>query len=628
MNKDLYFKFEEATLYLFSGLPIGNKPGTRIPSENLLAKTLKRGFVFSPVVCAAYPENVLYELASKIGVSGEEANSSFHKSWEKIATASIYQLVVEQLLHYFSTYGVEFLTGEEHPEMVYIPWEELNIPEQGKLQLKIIHGYTVQEIHDLAVGMLSSGIALKEKTLDAVLTILEVTPLTIDEVDSIKNREAQIVLYDSLGIIPKNPEIFFRYLIYKVTGQTMVIKNKKMRQAIQQVVEERKVKLLQDYVDAYGTQGLAQIFYRYKPLWLAFKNSQTRTIINRIRKEAVKYHVPVQPQLLDRLSSTKPTYKNLDKASEYLLKATIWRKLRILQALNFRLTPSEHIIYKVRNGRMFVTGLERNNPDDLMSWIQATVIAITAEIGDRFMEKKFYIPKGIRYGLPTTEKQFVGNFPAGTSVTVGDDMIIGIWWKNNGRRIDLDFSVQTLHGKYGWDASYRSGSRNVLFSGDVTDAHNGASELFYLGNAGQESMQVNLNYFNHVENNPVQAKLFLAKENVKQLPKNYMVNPANIVVDFPLEITEKQNVLGFITPERGELTYYFMDAGFGNSITAVNSKHTVQAITYMEDYYKNAVSLNGLISAMGGILVENPQDADVDLSVEKLTKDTFLSLFK
>ena len=628
MNKDLAVKFEEATLYLFGGLPVVGHGGKSI-NIPLLETTVRRGFIFSPDIVVEYPEQRLYDYAKKIGVSGEEANSSFHKSWEKISSADIFQLVVEQLVHYFSTYGVEYITGEEHPEWVYIPNEELHIPEEGKLALQVIQGYTVEEIHAMAIGMLSSGIALKEKTLEALLTILQVTPLSVDEIDSVKNREAQIVLYDSLGIVPKNPEIFFRYLIFKTTGQTLVIKNKRMRESIQQAIGENKVELLQDYVNEYGTQPLAQIFYRYKPLWLAFKNSQTKSIINRIRKDAVKYHVPVEPQMLDKLSSTKPTKSNIDKASGYLSKVSIWRKLRILQALNFRMSSSEHIIYKVRNGRMYVTDMERNNKEDIRKFIGVTLTSIWSHAADKFADKKFYIPKGIQYGLPTTEKQFVGNFPVGTSVTVGDDMIIGIWWKNNGRRIDLDFSVQTLYGKYGWDASYRSGSRNVLFSGDMTDAQNGASELFYLGKGNQESMQVNINYFNFMENNPVPAKLFLAKESLTQLPKNYMVNPANIIVDFPLDITEKQNLVGFITPNHNkELTYYFMDAGFGKSITAVNSKYTVQAITYMEDYYKNAITLNGLISALGGILVDNSQEADVDLSVEKLTKDTFLSLFK
>lgn len=626
MGKDLALKFEEATLYLFSGLPAEGGL-TKNPSINLLRETLKRGFIFSAEILGEYSEERLLQLTKQIGVSGEEANSSFHKSWAKISEASIFQLVVEQILHYYSTYGVEFLTGEEHPEMVYIPWEDLQIPDEGKLELKVVQGYTTDEIHAMMLGMLSSGIALKDLTLGYLFTIHAVIPLTVEEIDSVKNREAQIVLYDTLGIIPKNPEIFLRYLIYKTTGQTMVIKNKRMITAIKEVIENRKVKLLQDYVNEYGTHGLASIFHRYKPIWLAFKNYQTRSIINRMRKDAVKYHVPAKPQMLDQLSSTKATKGNLALANEYLSKVSIWRKLRIAQALNFRLTPSEHIIYKVRNGRMFVTDLERNNQEDVMNFLLTTIGSIREDISPKFNGKKFYIPKGVRYGLPTTEKQFVGNFPSGTSVTVGDDMIIGIWWHNTKRRIDLDFSVQTLSGKYGWDGMYRSGSRNVLFSGDMTDAQNGASELFYL-KTGQQSMQVNINYFNYIENDPVDVKLFLAKESRKDLPRNYMVNPANIIADFPLQINTKQNLVGFITPDREQLTYYFLEGGIGNSITAVNSQYTIQAITYMEDYYRNAITLNGLISASGGILVDNPQEADVDLSVEKLTKETFLNLFK
>ncbi|MEM9543691.1 MAG: hypothetical protein AAGA60_29900 [Cyanobacteria bacterium P01_E01_bin.42] len=57
-------------------------------------------------------------------LSGKQLNSTFHKSWEKVKKASDCQLVLEQMLHYLSTYGVRFLEsawGVDLQIPVYLP---------------------------------------------------------------------------------------------------------------------------------------------------------------------------------------------------------------------------------------------------------------------------------------------------------------------------------------------------------------------------------------------------------------------------------------------------------------------------------------------------------------------------
>ncbi|MBA7553678.1 hypothetical protein ES705_46274 [subsurface metagenome] len=95
--------------------------------------------------------------------------------------------------------------------------------------------------------------------------------------------------------------------------------------------------------------------------------------------------------------------------------------------------------------------------------------SITEDIGKNVKGKKIYIPDYINYSLPATEKQFTGNFPSGTYISIPQDMIVGIYWENVKHNVvDLDLSLISPAGKFGWDSRYRSDEGNILFSGDIT----------------------------------------------------------------------------------------------------------------------------------------------------------------
>ena len=139
----------EATIRLFKSLPITEKK-KGAATKTLLEETIKRGFVFSPQVVYNYSEKELFELIKiiekEIGLTAEQINSSFHKSWKKIKEASIEQLVLEQLIHYFTTYGYEVL-GVYSEETVYVPHEKLEIPELKEgITFTVIRGHTKDEL--------------------------------------------------------------------------------------------------------------------------------------------------------------------------------------------------------------------------------------------------------------------------------------------------------------------------------------------------------------------------------------------------------------------------------------------------------------------------------------------------
>ncbi|MEK6881722.1 MAG: hypothetical protein AABY22_19040, partial [Nanoarchaeota archaeon] len=224
----------KSTIRLFRALPVKEKglvPELSTKKSNeLLEKTIRRGFIFSPEVIANYSnyDDLIRLIEKEVGLTPEQLNASFHKSWEKIKTASIEQLVIEQIIHYFTTYGFESL-GIYNKDSVYIPNEELNIPqlEEG-INLVIIKGYTKEELKEKLLTLLQSGIALSEDTIKDVMDVAVFTEFNEQDVSTVRNKEVKAQLYEYLDLVPSNPTEFLRYAIYKTINKTLIIKNKEI----------------------------------------------------------------------------------------------------------------------------------------------------------------------------------------------------------------------------------------------------------------------------------------------------------------------------------------------------------------------------------------------------------------
>ena len=328
---------------------------------------------------------------------------------------------------------------------------------------------------------LGSGIALAQETLDDIMTIIKFNKYDGAFVEEIGNRELKALLYDYYGLVPSDPIEFLRHLISKLTDESLLIKNDDLIEKIKNSNGKFLDILLKDAPD-----NLASIFFRFKPLFLAMKSiSNNKTFFNQLRKKANRLHTPMPEDYLNSITSQiKHKKLDLDRFTQKIEKASIFRKIRLAYALNYRLSSESSIVYHVRNGSGWATDF--NWPDGLEENTQQALDIVSASIADDIRKnvngKTFYIPANIHYALPATEKQFTGHLPTGSWVSVPEDLIVGIHWTNTKkRRIDLDLSIIGVSGKIGWDASYRSKERDILFSGDVTDAPapRGASELFY-----------------------------------------------------------------------------------------------------------------------------------------------------
>lgn len=628
----------ENIIRLFRAVPIKTKQKGKV-NNIIQRRAIQNGFLLTPEIFGNFSEHellvLLERVINEIGLNSRQINNAFHKSWNKIKTATDEQLLIEQIVHYITTYGFEAL-GIYNSDSVYIPTEKLKIPkiDLDKIRLIVIKGYTKEEIKEKLLALLQTGIALKEDTKQSVLEAALYCELNEKEVRTIKNKEVKSALYEYLGIVPENPTEFLRYIIYKATEKTLVIQNKELIEEIKAKKNLNVAKLFLVYKEKYGLERLAEIFLRFKPLFLAFKtNSQSKKLINKISKLAVKFHKPMAEDYLNTITTKLKEGRGIDEKQlqKELSKVNIFRKIRLAYALSFRTKDIDSIVYKVRNGKSYAAAFNFDNKVGAMTILKKIIDSIVKDIKPQVEGKKIYIPKNIKYALPATEKQFSGNIPSGSYLTITKDVIVGVHWENvKHNRIDLDLSMINLNDKYGWDSDYRNDDRTLLFSGDLTDAQSprGASELFYVRKQEEDAFIMSLNYFNFDDKTPVPFKLFIASESVKNMRKDYMVDPNNVLVTIDTKITERQKTLGLLVTTPKENRFYFSETGIGSRISSKNSEVTEHSRKYMMAYLENPITLNDLFEKAGAKIVTDDGRFDINLSPEALEKDTIIKLLK
>ncbi len=645
-----------STLKLFNGIPVRTQK-KRNPTQKICEETINHGFIFSPQVVGNNTDKELRAMiniiADEIGLTPEQMNSTFHKSWKKVRDAPYFQLLVEQAFHYMTTYGYERM-GVYDKNQVFIPNERFDIPElEGGLKLVVIQGYTISQLKEKILKMLNSGMALK--SIDEAVEVAKYCKLSDDEVLRLNNKEVRVRLYHELDLVPEDPTDFLRLVLFETTEKTLLINNLGTTKLIKESKTDNAGIFLQ-YDEDFGYKRLAEIFQRFKPLFIAFKASETMIpIINKISHLSNKYHRTMKQSLLNNITAMIkkgiPIYPS--KLNTELDKVNIFRKIRLAQSLKYRMTGNKSIMYKIRNGKAFATEMEFTNINDAEKVYDIIIKSITKDL-KHLKGKEFYIPEHLTYSLPATEKQFTGNIPSGSYITVGKDMIFGVHWDNveapnrrnsehdqyltsydygddthNGkRRIDLDLHGMALNaGHVGWNAQYRSGNRSLIFTGDITDPpEEGASELFYINKDYEDTVLLTLNYYNFDPSLPVPFKIMVAEEHPNSFGTNYTINPNNMKCIVKSVIDVKQKVIGLGTVKNGECRFYFSETALGDSRAIRGGKYVNIARDYLANYATNQITFNEILEKVGAKIVTEPTKKSIDLSIEALQKDTFINL--
>lgn len=561
------------------------------------------GIIIAPG--ARYAQRTIEQFIQNSKLSGEQLNKTFYNSWQTIQDSSRLELLIDQIIHYMTTYGTDFTS-----DYVYIPREATTIPEFQKAKMMIIRALPKEEVIEKALALLQ-GIAMKAETIDSILNLLGELDYTFTGEEGITNKEAIVKIAELYGVLPSDNTEFLRYLIYRATNETLIIKNSETITAIKN--SGLNVSM---FMRKHGLEKLAQIFNRYKPLFLAFKaaNHGNRSVINRIAKLSKKHHKPMVQNPLNLVTQMSFPSEVLEKAFN---KATPFMVARTLMVLYTR-ANQDTFCYNIRNGKSWVAEGESSNFSENFNTLWRLFIkSLEAKVSG----KTFYMPEGVNYALPTSEKNFVGNIPQGSQFE-SDELQVGIYWEDAGGARDLDLSGLGL-SKIGWNAAYNT--NGMCYSGDITSAPNGAVEYLYSQGRALDYPTLVLN---NVYSGSNDCKYRIIVGTTGRKDDSYMMNPNNLMMYADCNSVQKQTILGILLPAGGnkKLRFTVLNIGSGNARVSGNSAISTMAKKALYQKWNDCLMLKDVLLGANMIIVDDPATADFDLSPASLEKDTLINL--
>ena len=479
---------EKKVYKLFGKVLVTNKPKGSFNKINELA--MMSGIFVPEKLCF----NWLYLLLQEQQIN---PNSTFYQSWQDITSKTRFELFLDQVRHYASTYGTDF-QGE-----AWLP-EKTGLPEFPFKELKVLEEITLDELKTEITKLAYSNIAMSSDTLTCIKDIVTELKVSLD-IEQIKNRELK------LRMIPmnyqfKNGQECLLWILWKWFNISMLVKNEETFDLIRPnstmlpvLIKNREV--------------LASVFFRNKDVFMQFKKCEELShTINVIRKLANKLHKPMKksPWLMLEEMNYSERMKLFKDASIF----------KLVQMYNVLSNPTGY--YVIRNGKAFYReSMIREINNSLLTEILTVIVSKVPNV------ESVALPKGIELAMPTSEKNFIGDIPLGSYVDCSNkNTMIGIYWKNEWGARDLDLHARTISGEaIGWNASYGNGE-DVVFSGDMTDAYPEASEVMWFKKRPTNAIVSVLEYSG---NSDYSYDMFIAQEKATNFEKNYMVDPRHII---------------------------------------------------------------------------------------------------
>ena len=503
---------------IFGKVLIDNKPKVSFARMNEL--TIRLGIFV--------PENLCYSwLYTLLQESQINPNSTFYKAWEDIVSRTRFGLFIEQICHYASTYGTNF-EGEtwtmNDGETIDFPFKEL----------KVLEGITEDELIPEIQKLGYSNIAFSADILDFLFEHKQYL-----DIDKIKNRNLKMMC------IPedyqfKNGQECLNYILFRYCNITTLVKNKETLGIICAHTCKEMLSALEK-----NKKVLASVFFRNKDVFMQFKRcEELRHIVNVIRKLANKLHKPMQKSVWLQLDTlTKETRAKLFKETPIF---------KLVQMYNALSNPTGY--YVIRNGKAYYkeSAFRKVNLEIVNELFEA-IVAKVPKI------EAVALPEGIELAMPTSERNFIGDIPLGSYIDCArQNTMIGIYWRNEWGARDLDLHVRTIEGEsIGWNMSYYSEERDIIFSGDMTNADPEASEVMWFKNKPIDSI-VSVSEFNG--GSKYSYDIFIAQEEITNFGTDYMVDPRNIIYKARIEAENKRDItLGFF--KDGKFTFHSCNVG-------------------------------------------------------------------
>lgn len=579
--------------------------------NDLRVKALKRGYIIHPECCTE-------SVADWLDNTTVNLNSTFYKNWEEVMSKTRLELLWDQLNHY--VYG--YVDNDMDYSLV---------PDIRKY--KVIKPISRKDLYNKCEDMLVSGIALKKQTVTVLCKYMcdyinDVEAVAkyhvINLINRIKNKEAIAIFCDEYGVYPTDKFDLLRYIVYKVTGESQIIKDKNIitRMSYGKSFDMSKL-------DCVALQDLSSIFYRFKPVFLGLKHNdpKNKAIINKIRRMAKLNHSAFYPGFWETLT-------HIPFSEEYVIgriindKPTNFKLIQLIQCcteniLNY-MSEDKYNMYTIRNGSVYFKKSERKK--DMSEWWDSlrSILynELTIRLGSKFntLSQKVYVklPSNINLTCPSSEKTFVGNIPYGSNCELAKNNIVSIYWRNEWGTRDFDLSYTDYKGnRISWCSDYHK--NDVVYSGDMTYADPEATESIMFKNNVNDGIFY-INRFNGVANS--KYIFTISQNNINVLPKNYMVDPNTIKFQADMVSSDKcGSMLGYVCDKQ----LYFCSLDVSN-----NRVNNIDPGAYKNVLHRKAVSFLNLemvlLDSGFNIYTEDIQIEDdasiIDLS--ELNKDTII----
>ena len=562
---------EKKVFEIFGKVLISNKTKVNYVEINNIA--IKRGFLVPKELCYEWLEILLDNLP-------ENYNSTFYKSWKSVTEKSRLELLLDQLIHYASTYGTNY-QGE-----TYIP-EELKSIDFPRKELKVLEGITYDELIPKVQSIAYGNVAVKEDTIQ----FLEQFKNELD-IDKINIRQLKYRLIDETYQFTDGQECL-NYILYHYFQIPLLIKNDEVLRTISNYYYTQSSKL--DKMLKNNEKVLSSVFLRNKDVFLTMK-SLSRSLhnpINRIRKLAKTNHKPITNWWLklDQLNSAE-RIKMFNNASIY----------KLVQVYNAYNNPTG--FYIIRNGKGWYKDTQVKKHPAVV--IHELLHAIAGKVKKMAADKKFYLPKGIDLAMPTSEKNFIGDIPIGSTVDCADNnTMVGIYWRNEWGAHDLDLHAKTVSGsEIGWNRSFYDNGQDIVFSGDMTNANPEATEILWFRKKPEDCI-ITVHRYN--SDDTYKMRFFIAQEKATKFEKGYMVDPNSIIYDTEMTVEDKpQLTLGFIKDSK----FVFHSCSVGKGRVPGTIEWNILSHLVQMEYLK----IKDIFELAGVETVESPDEDTVTLT--------------
>ena len=554
-------------------------------------------------------------------------NSTFYKNWAQMSSKSRFEQFIDQVLHYMTTYGTNFQS-----EFVYTCNDDDRSDVPDIKTYKYIAVATVEDVVKRCIDMLTSGIAMSNdmvtSCVDYIVDHKKAVPADF-AVEDIQNREAMIQLCDRLGIHPRRGLEIVRWMVYKVTGSALLIKDRKTIETIRANAGAINFGIF----DERDMVELSKVFFRFKPIFLAFKASTwNKKAVNDIRRMADKNHVPMKEGFWQTVLGDEEPFDEIERRVGEI---TSFKIVSLIQTINERILL--HInggknAYFIRNGKAWV------DQDGVKASFNVGYLGMVRDILYKELVKRLStkagivrFPTSIDIACPVSEKKFAGNLPYGSAYKMSNHNYFGIYWKESDGTRDFDLSFCDKYGnKIGWNANFRSGEE-VLFSGDMTTARPCATEVLYFrGGTSQEGILWNNRYSGQEGS---KFRYFMGRQEISRLTQNYMVDPNTVEFEEWTTSERTQEMMGVVMDNK----IYPCKFGFGQNIVS-RGFTSVDKFEMMKRKLNSNVDLKKLLLDAGftewkegmtrvdpDTQTEIPVAPDYDFT--NLDKDTLINLF-